>query len=236
MACGIYMYENKNTGKRYIGQSTNIRKRKWEHLHKPSSTSYIDKALAKYGEEAFNFSIIEECCASQLDDREKYWIQFYNTIETGYNIREGGQSMRGEKNVMAVLTEVQVLSIIKLLKEGKLSNNDIAKEFNVSLNTIDLINRCQTWTHMHNHKINIRNESHSSAVPIRAGENNKSAKYKEKTIKAIIQEIETTETSLVQIAKKFNVSEDLVYDISRCRTWKYLHNYKKNIRKESKGR
>ena len=89
---------------------------------------------------------------------------------------------------------------------------------------------------MHNHKINIRNESHSSAVPIRAGENNKSAKYKEKTIKAIIQEIETTETSLVQIAKKFNVSEDLVYDISRCRTWKYLHNYKKNIRKESKGR
>lgn len=33
MACGIYMYENKNTGKRYIGQSTNIRKRKWEHLH-----------------------------------------------------------------------------------------------------------------------------------------------------------------------------------------------------------
>ena len=232
MACGIYMYENKGTGQKYIGQSVNIQKRKWEHLHNPSSTSHIDKAIAKYGEEAFNFSIIEECSADQLDYREQYWIDFYDSIKNGYNIREGGTSMRGEKNASAVLSEKQVMEIIQLLEEGKLTNGEISKSYNVSLNTIDLINRCQIWSYLHKHTKNIRNESYVSDVPFNSGENNKTSRYKEATIKAIIYDIEHTKTSLAQLARNYNVSESLVYDLNRCRTWTYLHNYKKNIRRE----
>lgn len=58
---GIYMYENKNTKKKYIGQSVNIEKRKIEHLKYPSKFSKIDDDLKNFGEENFIFSVIEEC-------------------------------------------------------------------------------------------------------------------------------------------------------------------------------
>ena len=39
---GIYKYENKYNGKIYIGRSTNIIRRKWEHLNHPSPYSYFE--------------------------------------------------------------------------------------------------------------------------------------------------------------------------------------------------
>ena len=46
---GIYMFENKKTHKKYIGQSTNIERRKEEHLMWPSKHSYFDNELKKIG-------------------------------------------------------------------------------------------------------------------------------------------------------------------------------------------
>ena len=48
---GIYMYENKIDHKKYIGQSVNIAKRRWEHLHSPSVSSKFDNYLRKVGED-----------------------------------------------------------------------------------------------------------------------------------------------------------------------------------------
>jgi hypothetical protein len=64
--------------------------------------------LAKLGVDAFEFSILEECSATELDDKEKYWIQFYDTINTGYNLVPGGQSYRGIENPSAKLIESEV--------------------------------------------------------------------------------------------------------------------------------
>ena len=63
---GIYMFEHKITHQKYIGQSINIIKRKWEHLTYPSPYSKIDDALMKEPNN-FEFSIIEECPSNQLD-------------------------------------------------------------------------------------------------------------------------------------------------------------------------
>lgn len=234
---GIYMYENKLNGKKYIGQSTNIARRKREHRDWPSSYSRFDMELRAIGEEQFNFVVLEECRVEQLDDREKYWISFYNTVEEGYNLTPGGQSYRGIENPAARLTEEEVKQIIILLEEHRLNNGEIAERFSVCRNTIDFINRCKTWCHLHDYKHNIRKENlakeefpHSSF----AGENNPTAKITEEQARKIIELLKKSPASLAQISRDEGVSLNIIYDINRCRTWTYLHNYKKNIRNEYK--
>lgn len=40
--------------------------------------------------ENFSFEIVEECSEKFLDEREKYWISYYNSFENGYNATIGG--------------------------------------------------------------------------------------------------------------------------------------------------
>ena len=86
---GIYMYTDKDNGKRYIGQSTNINKRKTSHRN--SDRTPFDRILSLKGEDKFDFVILEECEASQLNEREIYWINYYNSYEEGYNETRGGE-------------------------------------------------------------------------------------------------------------------------------------------------
>lgn len=47
--------------------------------------------MTKYGIDNFDFEIIEECDKSMLSEREKYWIQFYDSmVPNGYNLTNGG--------------------------------------------------------------------------------------------------------------------------------------------------
>ncbi len=91
---GIYGLRNSVTGKWYIGQSLNIYKR-WRTAYqngKCKSQPKIYAALKKYGYDVFEKVVIEECTTIDwiLDYREMYWIRHLNSIENGYNIREGG--------------------------------------------------------------------------------------------------------------------------------------------------
>ena len=236
---GIYMYENKLNHKKYIGQSTNIERRKREHLCWPSPYSRFDLELKVIGEQGFEFSILEECSAELLDEREKYWIEFYNSKEEGYNLTIGGQSYRGQENPQARLTDDEVRQIIILLEEHRLNNGEIAKLFSVCRNTIDGINRCKSWCHLHNYKTNIRNENLSKEENPHsafAGENNPTVKITEEKAKRIIKLLEIDERSLAQLSRDENISLNILYDINRCRTWKYLHKYQKNIRNEYRER
>lgn len=94
---GIYLIENKINGKKYIGQSINIYKRFREHCFLSNKNhSYIDNAIHKYGKENFIFKIIEELSKDKnlLNNREKYWIEHYNTFKDDYhyNLTSGGDS------------------------------------------------------------------------------------------------------------------------------------------------
>ena len=50
---------------------------------------YLD--FEKYGINNFIFEIIEECKIQDLDNREIYWIEYYDTYKNGYNLTTGGQ-------------------------------------------------------------------------------------------------------------------------------------------------
>lgn len=107
---GIYKITKKENGKSYIGQSNDIKRRFKEHQYKTDIP--IELAIQKYGINAFTYEIIEECLPEELDEKEKYWIAYYNTYKGfGYNCSEGGGNNRGENNGRTKLTNKDVAYI-----------------------------------------------------------------------------------------------------------------------------
>lgn len=83
----IYKTTNTVNGKIYIGKD---RKNNPAYL---GSGVILSQAVRKYGKDCFRKETIEECLTEkQLDEREKYWIEFYRSCERnlGYNIAKGG--------------------------------------------------------------------------------------------------------------------------------------------------
>ena len=46
--------------------------------------------MREYGLENFSFDVIEECLEDELNEREIYWIKYYDTYYNGYNRTLGG--------------------------------------------------------------------------------------------------------------------------------------------------
>ena len=89
---GIYKITNKINGHAYIGQSIDIITR-WNHhrnFANKNSQYPLYLAFIKYGIDNFSFEVLEECGRSHLNDREKYYIDFYKAQEWGYNMSRGG--------------------------------------------------------------------------------------------------------------------------------------------------
>lgn len=96
---GIYKWENLINHKCYIGQSIDLNKRIAHHFSNIKNGRYdnpLYRAINKYGLENFDVAIIEVLEASddlksKLDEREKYYIQKYNSYgKNGYNQTLGG--------------------------------------------------------------------------------------------------------------------------------------------------
>lgn len=92
----IYKITNNCNGKVYIGQSKVPVDRKWKS-HICDSKKVRDQkrplyiAMDKYGRENFSISIIEEVVDdSLLDEREIFWIDYYDSFRNGYNATYGG--------------------------------------------------------------------------------------------------------------------------------------------------
>ena len=100
------MIRNKINDKKYIGQSIDIWYRYRNHLSESYNTQAnkkaydmaIHKAIRKYGENNFELIVIEECAQESLNEREIYWIEYYDTYNNGYNQTIGGDSLKNTIN------------------------------------------------------------------------------------------------------------------------------------------
>ena len=87
---GIYKIINKANGKYYIGSSNHIHKR-WKYhkldlLKGNHHTPHLQRSWDKYGEQNFDFVIVEECLPEQLlDVEQKYLTQVKNNKSQCYN-------------------------------------------------------------------------------------------------------------------------------------------------------
>lgn len=136
MIKAIYKITNLLNGKIYIGQSVHPSKRWVEHKSR-ANTLYdncpIHLAIHKYGEKNFDFQILE--WTEDYDRREQELIAQYNSlVPNGYNLALGGNSLTliGELHPRNTLTNETVRNIILALKQNKLSDREIAKQFNTT--------------------------------------------------------------------------------------------------------
>jgi hypothetical protein len=85
----IYKTTNTVNNKIYIGQTTLT-----SNADYLGSGNLIKAAIRKYGRNAFVNETIEECkTQDELNEREKYWIAYYNStdLQIGYNLSKGGE-------------------------------------------------------------------------------------------------------------------------------------------------
>lgn len=84
--CGIYKITQKSTGMNYIGQSINVVRRLEQHLNDETDDWH---KIMQNNLNDWSIEIIEHCEEEQLDEREQYWINYYNSYEHGFNKTRG---------------------------------------------------------------------------------------------------------------------------------------------------
>lgn len=92
---GIYKITNIDSGKSYVGKSTNVKKRLQDHIKSSVGISsiadqFVHHEILKTGLWNWTFEIITYCDKDKLSELEKYYINFFKTQEFGYNRKEGG--------------------------------------------------------------------------------------------------------------------------------------------------
>lgn len=89
----IYKVVNDINDKVYIGKTSRSLEERWnQHINcHLNDNSYFHNSIKKYGVEHFYPIVIEDNIEdSLLNDREQYWIKYYNSYKNGYNSTLGG--------------------------------------------------------------------------------------------------------------------------------------------------
>ena len=91
----IYRIWNDINDKSYIGKTIYSVAERWNQHKKDRKRRRCEKrplyaAMNKYGVEHFHIETIEECSIETLNEREMYWVVYYDAYENGYNATRGG--------------------------------------------------------------------------------------------------------------------------------------------------
>lgn len=141
----IYKITNIQNNKVYIGQTIRpIEQRFHRHLGDAINNvldTHLARAIRLYGKDNF---IIEEIDSAQTQDalnqKEQYWIRFYNSVKDGYNETDAISKCGG--NTYQSKTESEMEAIKEKLRQTKLgAKNPMAqkiKRTNIITNEVDI--------------------------------------------------------------------------------------------------
>lgn len=223
---GIYKITKKENGKSYIGQSNNIDRRFQEHKSKVDIP--IETAIQKYGSDAFTFEIIEECKLKELDNREIYWIAYYNTYKGfGYNCSEGGGNNRGENNGRTNLINKDV-AYIRECYNAHMRRREVYQQFKekISFNGFASIWDGSTWKDI---KMEVYTKENKDFYKYQAtnGENSNKAKFTNEEVITLRERYVNEEARNIYEDYKDRCNYQTLQQILWGRTYKDLPVYKK---------
>lgn len=104
---GIYWITNTTNNRVYIGASTDIDRRFYNHKRTLRRSIHDNPELqddyGKYGARCFKYSMVEYCSEEKLAERESYWIDHFGGIEsdTTYNFVNNGQKNRAMREKLS---------------------------------------------------------------------------------------------------------------------------------------
>jgi len=137
---GIYKVTSPS-GKVYIGQSVNIKRRFNEYLNlfNCKQQTKLYNSLKKYGPENHIFEIVEECSLDQLDEKEVYLGKKFDVLKNGLNCRLGkgkGALSEETKQKMSKFRLGNKYNLGK--KKSQKSKNMISKALSIPIIQFDL--------------------------------------------------------------------------------------------------
>ena len=116
----IYKFTHIESNRVYIGQTIREpNKRKWEHFSSDAK-SHFPNALRKYGNDAFTFEIIDSATSlEELNTLEDFYIQKYDSIKNGFNLRKGGNNKTHHPDSIKRMQIAQINAHARRRAEGR---------------------------------------------------------------------------------------------------------------------
>lgn len=208
---GIYRIRNLSNDKIYIGSAVNIKGRWRTHksdlnLNKHHSP-YLQRAWNKYGEENFEFSVIEIVYdKNELLNREQFWMDETNSYDSklGYNISKHAGSRLG----------------VPASEETKMKMSESQKG---NQNSLGHKHTEESKQKMSNSRKGNLSDNHLKTLSNKAkGENNPTARLTESEVLEIRRLVKEGNLRDVDIANQFGITRHMVYSIKTYRTWKHV--------------
>lgn len=170
--------------------------------------TYFDRALSKYGENNFKLEILEDNVfdAKELNEKECYYIEKFNTFDAGYNMN------RGEDSHTRFNKEDRD-RIVALIKNTNMSMSEIGEKTGYSIYTISDINNGYCLP------------EEGEEYPIR--DDRCSQRYNESHIGKVVSLLRDTNFSFQKIADITQTNLNFVYDINRGKRSVFKNGYVK---------
>lgn len=202
----IYAYKKKTEQKVvYVGQTSNLKRRRYQHEitdpyhEKVKEYNFpLSRGIRKYGIEEYECIILEDNISeNEIDDREKYWINYYGTYEDpqGYNLTPGGKSgnryYKFEKNI---------IDLAKSLIKEKRPFLEIKEITGISIEHLSEINTGK------------RHFDENEIYPLNIM--TRGRKTTEEEVNNIYMLLKEGQLTIREISKKTNVSESIISSIN----------------------
>jgi group I intron endonuclease len=237
----IYMIHNIINNKVYVGKTYHVNNRWSKHLKVASSSRIREKfhlhyAISKYGKDNFVFSILQSFPCEQLANQaEKYWINYFNSIATGYNLTAGGEGCLGRKLSEETKNKIrqkslgrkhssQTKSLLRELNRGKMPSN---------ISQLAALNSGKKLTIQHKSNISLSKTGKSfskqhkqnlsaSLKGLFKGEKNPQAKLTKQLVLEIRNKYHSNQYTKTALAQEYNISRSQINRIISNNTWKNL--------------
>ena len=167
----------------------------------------LSRGIRKYGSEEYELIILENNVPKELlNERERYWIRYYDTCFKGYN-----QTLGGTAPSIPTFNEEIIDIVIELLQDESFSYQDIKDRTGIS------------FTHISNINQGKRRPRDDINYPIRAAntKGTRGLKFSPEECKKIHERILDNDKTFKELGEEFGCSSSTISDIHLGRVKAY---------------